>query len=120
MGITCTRVYSNTLTPSSRLYGGPRPPSPSSGEDESVEIVELDPELAIIAKSAQIEARRQMSSTPAAGSRSPSPIHGIGPEEVIIKVRWRCHPLKPDAKRITYQYKMRRVRSYFLLKKNPP
>lgn len=96
----------------SLLYGGPRAPSPSFGGDDSVDGIELDPELAIIAKTAQIEARRQMSSTPAAGSRSSSPIHAIGPEEVIIKVRWLSHPLNPDPKRVTYEYKMRRVRMY--------
>ncbi|KIP09691.1 hypothetical protein PHLGIDRAFT_126128 [Phlebiopsis gigantea 11061_1 CR5-6] len=85
-----------------------RAPSPSFGaDDDSSDDIELDPELAVIGRTAELEARRQMS-TPAVGSRNPSPVHAVGPEEVMIKVRWQSHPLNPNPQRITYEYNMRR------------
>ena len=88
----------------------PSPTGPDAGDD-SVDL-DLDPELAVIARTAKIEVQREVSSTPAFGagsSRSPSPVRG-GQAEVTIRVRWISHPLNPDPKRITYEYKMRRVR----------
>lgn len=100
-----------------RMYGGAvRAPSPTAIGDDSVDTIELDPELAVIAKTAKIHVQRQVSSTPAVGgaasSRSPTPVYAGGPEEVIIKVRWVYHPLDPEKKRIVYEYKMRRNDSF--------
>ena len=91
--------------------GSRRTPSPSfDDDDESTDNIELDPELAVIGRTAELEARRQMS-TPAAGSRNASPVHTVaaGPEEVTINVRWQNHPLDPNPHRMTCEYKMRRA-----------
>jgi hypothetical protein len=92
-----------------------RASSPTGGVDESLDGIELDPELALIASTAKIEAQRQLSSTPGIGSRSPSLAAVGGPEEVTIKVRWRSHPLNLNPKRVTYEYRMRRVGSQILV-----
>ncbi|GJE88490.1 ubiquitin-like domain-containing protein [Phanerochaete sordida] len=101
-----------------RIYGvTPRAPSPTGAGDDSLDTIELDPELAIIARSAKIDVQRQLSSTPAvgvAGSRSPSPVRVAGPETAIIRVQWVYHPLNREyqGKRIVYEYKMRRTDSF--------
>ncbi|EKM51606.1 uncharacterized protein PHACADRAFT_261849 [Phanerochaete carnosa HHB-10118-sp] len=99
-----------------RMFGvAPRAPSPTGLGDDSIDGIELDPELAVIANTAKMEVQRQMSSTPAfgaVGSRSPSPIRGGGPEVVHIRVRWVSHPLNPEPRRVVYEYKMRRSDSF--------
>ena len=96
------------------MLGQPvRAPSPTVEDDDSADAVDfdqLDPELARIAQNAKMEVQRQLSATPALGSRGSSPVAVGGPEEVTIKVRWQSHPLNPNPKRITYEYRMRRVR----------
>lgn len=96
-----------------RLLGDdPRAPSPTGVGDDSVDGIELDPELAVIARTTKIDVQRKASSTPvvgAGGSRSPSPVRGGGPEEVTIRVRWQNHPLNPEQKRVVYEYNMKRV-----------
>ncbi|PSR71992.1 hypothetical protein PHLCEN_2v12202 [Hermanssonia centrifuga] len=91
-----------------RMLAGPaRAPSPTIIEDDPIEDINLDPELASIARRVQIEANRQKSFTPAR-SRSPTPVDLGGPEDVLIKVRWKPHPLNPNGRPGVWAFKMRR------------
>lgn len=87
----------------------PRAASPTFAGDESFDNVELDPELAKIADKVKVNAQRQTSLRP--GSRSPTPADiGGGPEVVQLKVRWRKHPLNPEATEAVWGFQMKRVR----------
>lgn len=112
-GMSSTVHVEATLTDCHRRMLGsiPRAPSPTADADDSVDGIELDPELAMIARSAKIEAQRQMS-TPAIDSRSSSPVRVGGPENVTIKVRWKSHPLDPSPRNVVYEYLMRRVSNW--------
>ncbi len=95
-----------------RMLAGPaRAPSPTFIEDDPNEDITLDPELASIARRVQIEANRQKSFTPAR-SRSLTPVDLGGPEDVLIKVRWKPHPLNPNGRPGVWAFKMRRVRTH--------
>ena len=89
------------------------PPVRSSSPDfEVVENTEdsivLDPELAKIARKAEIEVRRQASVTPGPG-RDSTPADIGGPEIVTLKVKWRPHPLKKLEKLHLLEFKLKRV-----------
>lgn len=85
-----------------------RAASPTFIGDESVDNVQLDPELAKIANQVKVNAQRQTSQH--LGSRSPSPANmGGGPEVVELKVRWRKHPLNPEGKAGIWGFQMKRV-----------
>lgn len=87
----------------------PRAASPTFAGDESVDHVELDPELARIANQVKADAKRQASLRP--GSRSPSPANaGGGPAVVQLKVEWRKHPLNANGKTGVWGFQMNRVR----------
>lgn len=88
-----------------------RAPSPTFVADDSVDGIELDPELAVIQRTTRIDVQRKVSATPATDiSRSPSPTRAATDEDVVyIKVRWKSHPLSPSPKSGVWGFKMRRV-----------
>ena len=77
--------------------------------DETVDTVELDPELANIARKVEKEVERR-SVTPGPALRSPSPEIGGGPENVMLRVKLIPHPLNPNGEEKLIGFKMRRVR----------
>ncbi|KZT09216.1 uncharacterized protein LAESUDRAFT_647021 [Laetiporus sulphureus 93-53] len=81
----------------------PRPVSPAydADEDELVDNVELDPELAVIAQ----EIQRQASQL---GWDETPVIEGGGPEKVSIKVRWVPHPQDTSRKSELFEYVLKR------------
>lgn len=85
----------------------PRAASPTFIGNDSIENVELDPELAKIAQQVKVDVQRQTSLYP--GSRSPSPANLGGPEIVELKVRWRKHPLNPQGRAGIWGFQMKRV-----------
>ena len=76
--------------------------------DDSIDNIELDPELARIA--ALVSARQQ--SEGPIHSRGVSPALEGGPETVSIKVRWKYHPKNQsgDGKPQAWGFKVKRVR----------
>ncbi|KAI0338870.1 hypothetical protein BDW22DRAFT_1432089 [Trametopsis cervina] len=88
-----------------------RAPSPTNIGEDSLDNIELDPELAMIA----MEAKRQTSVHPT-GSRSASPeTVGGGPEVVALKVRWRDHPLNKEGKGGVWAFRMKRHDSFSIM-----
>ncbi|KAI0693218.1 hypothetical protein BC835DRAFT_1306833 [Cytidiella melzeri] len=88
-----------------------RAASPTFIGDDSLDNLELDPELAKIA----MEAQRQTSAHPG-NSRSASPEQaGGGPETVALKVRWKKHPLNPHGQGGIWAFQMRRHDSFSIL-----
>lgn len=79
--------------------------SPTWVGDDSLDSIALDPELAKIAQ----EARKRPPVTE-------EEKQGGGPEEVLIKVKWKPHP-KDDAARAPapWGFKMKRVRVWKVL-----
>ncbi|KAH7927763.1 hypothetical protein BV22DRAFT_248311 [Leucogyrophana mollusca] len=78
---------------------GPRPVSPVQFADDSTDTIVLDPELAKIAETIRNQASQPKKSEPEQAG---------GPEEVILKVRWRPHPLQEDTRKHVWAFKMRR------------
>ncbi|THH30126.1 hypothetical protein EUX98_g4054 [Antrodiella citrinella] len=81
----------------------PRAPSPTSFDDPSDE-VDYDPELADIVN--QVQAGKH-SFTPA-GSRGTTPALEGGPENVIIRLKWKPHPLNESGQTHEWDFKMKR------------
>ncbi|OCH90930.1 hypothetical protein OBBRIDRAFT_792846 [Obba rivulosa] len=78
----------------------PRAPSPVYVGDESLDSIELDPELAAIAA--------QVQSLPRHAHSSVTPLDNGGPEHVAVRVRWKYHPLNPNGRSTIWDFKMRR------------
>lgn len=93
------------------LGTGRRAVSPTLVGEESLDNIELDPELARIANQVKNEMQRQSSAHPGSRSSSPTPVGG-GPEAVLLKVRWKKHPLDPDGKTAVWGIQMKRVRLF--------
>lgn len=72
--------------------------------EESTDTIALDPEFARIAE----ELRQAKASGSSATNTTPIEAVG-GPEFVLVKVRWRPHPLDTAGQPQTWTYKMRRV-----------
>ncbi|KAI0322030.1 hypothetical protein OF83DRAFT_1096336 [Amylostereum chailletii] len=86
------------------LETAPRPASPTNYQaDESTDTIILDPELASIQRAIMLEASRT-----GGLSRSLTPDRGGGPENVVIKVNWRPHPLNTAAKPRIMGFKLKR------------
>ena len=78
----------------------PRPPSPTFCPDDSIDTIDLDPELAKIAEAVMRRAKHAHIDPERAG----------GPDAVNIKVRWRPHPRNPSAQEQCWTFKSGRVR----------
>ncbi|KAH7914292.1 hypothetical protein BJ138DRAFT_1000474 [Hygrophoropsis aurantiaca] len=76
---------------------GPRPVSPTQFADDSTDTIVLAPELAKIAETIRNQAPKENVAEQVGG-----------PEAVMIKVRWRPHPLKDGAEKQVWAFKMKR------------
>lgn len=79
--------------------------------DDSLDNIELDPELAKIAAKVKQDSARQQSEGPI-HSRGVTPALDGGPETVTVKVRWKYHPLNQAGAAVKPQiwgFKMKRV-----------
>ncbi len=79
----------------------PRSPSPTDVLDESTNAIELDPELASIARRVQSEAR---DGTHTAG----------GPQDVKIRIAWKPHPMNPSSRPETWDITQKRVSCFVI------
>jgi len=79
------------------LDSAPRAPSPTWQADDSIENINLDPELAKIA--------REIRTAPTSVGIDEG---GGGPEVVTVKVRWHPHPLDDAARPEIWGFKMKR------------
>ncbi|KAI9573567.1 hypothetical protein HD554DRAFT_900089 [Boletus coccyginus] len=75
-----------------------RPPSPTFFPDDSIDTIDLDPELAKISEAVRQQVKHVHIDPDRAG----------GPEVVDIKVRWRPHPRNPTAQEECWTFNMKR------------
>lgn len=97
-----------------RMLNQGRAQSPTYVADESVDNLDLDPELAKIAAQVKHDAERQRSVDPI-HSRGVTPAMEGGPETVTIKVKWKYHPLNQADQPQIWGFKMKRVCGYLLV-----
>ncbi|CAL1712428.1 unnamed protein product [Somion occarium] len=97
-----------------RMLNQGRAQSPTYVADESVDNLDLDPELAKIAAQVKHDAERQRSVDPI-HSRGVTPAMEGGPETVTIKVKWKYHPLNQADQPQIWGFKMKRHDSFKLL-----
>jgi hypothetical protein len=86
-----------------------RPPSPPTVSDTSTDVLDLDPELALIAESIRNQPQSQSQSF-TADSFSLGDVTG-GPESINVKVKWIPHPEDDAGRPHTWDFVIKRVRS---------
>jgi hypothetical protein len=91
------------LQPRQTLNSGPRASSPTwLTADDSNDSINLDPELAQIARDIRTAPATTTTTTTIGES-------GGGPEVVTVKVKWQPHPLDDAARPMVWGFKIKRV-----------